>query len=411
MKKSVKATISICMAILFLAFSILSTNCDFSEIAITVEATTKSNSVKKPNFSVTTGDKQVVVSWKKVNEATKYYVYCYTGEEKVSITSTTKTTLTIDKLNNGVQYKFLVVSVNGDKKSEYTDNDWIYAIPNKGKITELDKPIVTVSQSKTKICTINTKWTKVANATSYVVYYKQKSDKKYTKAATVTGSSFAIELSTFIGSEYTVKVKAIYKDIDNKTISATSSGEKIKVKSAELTPSEFSQLMNAFLNTDMMKSVYGDVKISCRNNKLNIYPYDIKIEVYSQGILDDLLSYSYVNNITDKDKQYIITKNVSLQYIIYYYANELMPNKKIQGGFYTDYYKYPNLKIDLITIDVFTWVNYSYTDPISFDYKSTKYTGKMKWDAIFDESSDYGIKLKQSDITFMEKTWKDIMVE
>ncbi len=35
----------------------------------------------------------------------------------------------------------------------------------------------------------------------------------------------------------------------------------------------------------------------------------------------------------------------------------------------------------------------------------------MKWDAIFDESSDYGIKLKQSDITFMEKTWKDIMVE
>lgn len=88
-----------------------------------------------------------------------------------------------------------------------------------------------------------------------------------------------------------------------------------------------------------------------------------------------------------------------------------MPNKKIQGGFYTDYYKYPNLKIDLITIDVFTWVNYSYTDPISFDYKSTKYTGKMKWDAIFDESSDYGIKLKQSDITFMEKTWKDIMVE
>lgn len=305
----------------------------------------------------------------------------------------------------------MVVSVNGDKKSEYTDNDWIYAIPNKGKITELDKPIVTVSQSKTKICTINTKWTKVANATSYVVYYKQKSDKKYTKAATVTGSSFAIELSTFIGSEYTVKVKAIYKDIDNKTISATSSGEKIKVKSAELTPSEFSQLMNAFLNTDMMKSVYGDVKISCRNNKLNIYPYDIKIEVYSQGILDDLLSYSYVNNITDKDKQYIITKNVSLQYIIYYYANELMPNKKIQGGFYTDYYKYPNLKIDLITIDVFTWVNYSYTDPISFDYKSTKYTGKMKWDAIFDESSDYGIKLKQSDITFMEKTWKDIMVE
>ncbi len=387
MKKICKFLCSLLVISMLINFSPMLTG-ENNGIILTASA----ESISKPNFSANTGDGCVTLTWKPVNNADKYYVYCFMEDEKIESKSTKETSIVIDNLKNETEYKFLVCTVKDGKKSKYTDYDWIYATPSKNSITKLDSPIISVSQSTSKAYTVNVKWRKVANATSYAVYYKKSGDKKYTKAGTTTKSSFPVELGTLNSGQYKFAVKALYKNNNGEIISASSKVKSINVKDIELTPEEFSSLMNAVFQSDNFTNQYGSIQIVCDENTTKYMPFDVWIKVNCTSSMLDLIDYQSSIKLSKKEKDQIIKKNVALQYYIYYYAEKFMPKKKIMCGLYTGGYKYPNLKLDWQSYQAFTWVNYS-CPAYSLNYNDAKYTGKMKWST---ETDDFDLPLTQA---------------
>lgn len=398
MKKICKFICSLLVISMLLNFSPLFLGID-NGIIITASAA----SISKPNFTVNTGDSCVTISWQAINNADKYYIYCYLGDEKIALKSTKKTSIVIDNLKNETEYKFLVCTVKGDEKSKYTDYDWIYATPSKDPVTKLNSPDISVSQSSSKIYTVNLKWRKVANATSYAIYYKKGSDKKYKKAGTTANSFYSIDLGLLNSGKYNFYVKALYFDDDGKTISTSSKVKSINVKDVELSPEDFAEVMNAVLENDAIKESCGDVKIKCLSNTRNFLTYDVWIQVDSTFLMLELLNAETSINVTKKDKEQMILKNVALQYLIYHYAERFMPKKKITGGLYLGYYKYPNLKLDYESTTAFTWVNYSNAKN-GIKYSDTKYTGKMQWNTYLD---DYDLPLTQKLIDQVAKEFEN----
>lgn len=379
-------------------------------IYITSEAATQSSTMKKPDFSVNSGNKQVTLSWNEINGAKEYWVYCYDENKKVSLNSTKKTSYTVKNLDNKTKYKFLVRAVNGDKKSDYSDNDWIYATPNGGKVTSLDAPKISLSQSKSEDYTINVKWNRVANADSYSIYYKEKGEKEYTKVKNTTGSSCKITLEYIPfpkDIKYIVGVRAVCKDENGNTVKSDFVTSKMSVKDPEMTPSEFSKFMNNKFSSETYTSMFGEITVSCSSGKsvtgVQMFPYDVRINIYSDAMSTSLFDYQFGNR-SKKEKEIARQNLAYVQYVTYYWAERLMPGKKIQGGFYREWYKYPNLKLDLQSIQALTWVNYSSKNSYSFKYSDTKYTGKMKWDTSLD---DYDLSLTPSLIEKLKKEYGD----
>ena len=65
--------------------------------------TSSAENIKKPNFKVNSGDKSVIVSWDKIDNADKYYIYCYKGDTKISVNKTVNTKYTVEGLKNGTE--------------------------------------------------------------------------------------------------------------------------------------------------------------------------------------------------------------------------------------------------------------------------------------------------------------------
>lgn len=65
---------------------------------------------------------------------------------------------------------------------------------------------------------------------------------------------------------------------------------------------------------------------------------------------------------------------------------ELLPNKKLTGGYYDSWYRYPNLKVDLITRSYYSWTNYDEVDWKSniSDYEQTE-PSYFRWDDSIDD--------------------------
>ena len=65
---------------------------------------------------------------------------------------------------------------------------------------------------------------------------------------------------------------------------------------------------------------------------------------------------------------------------------ELLPNKKLYGGYYDSWYRYPNLRVDLITRRYYSWTNYDEPEwglDIS-DYEQTK-PSYFRWYDLIDD--------------------------
>ncbi|MNW16931.1 hypothetical protein D3C71_2159510 [compost metagenome] len=63
-------------------------------------------------------------------------------------------------------------------------------------------------------------------------------------------------------------------------------------------------------------------------------------------------------------------------------AIEAAPNKKIQGNYYKSWYRYPNLRVDLITRTYFTWQNYTGNVATSYD---NAIIGEFHWNPQIDD--------------------------
>ena len=100
------------------------------------------------------------LSWDKVENADKYYVYQYKDGKYVKIRTTTDTSVTLNGLKNGETYKFLVRYSIGGKLSPM-------AYSYKKTVKVYYKPIVKATSTENSI---KLTWQAVPNAEKYAIY-------------------------------------------------------------------------------------------------------------------------------------------------------------------------------------------------------------------------------------------------
>lgn len=86
-------------------------------------------------------------------------------------------------------------------------------------------------------------------------------------------------------------------------------------------------------------------------------PYDYWIKVgYNSTFFFDL---QYSNTISNEMNSKVCQELKDHQEALAHAAAAVMPAKKMYGGYYDSWYRYPNIKVDLITRHYYSWVNYN----------------------------------------------------
>ena len=121
------------------------------------------SSVVKPVPEAEPADKQVTLTWKALDGATKYAVYMVQedGTLKALATKLTVTEYTAKKLTNHTEYKFLVRAYVNGKWTKYDESDYVACTP------AVLKPLVRTSSYDGMI---TLRWGAVDNATKYAAY-------------------------------------------------------------------------------------------------------------------------------------------------------------------------------------------------------------------------------------------------
>ncbi|WP_066502700.1 stalk domain-containing protein [Abyssisolibacter fermentans] len=112
-------------------------------------------------------------------------------------------------------------------------------------------------------------------------------------------------------------------------------------------------------------------------NDSELFPYDylIRIDWYNS---DDVLPYDleYSIKISEDDKEKTKELLTQFQKEIASVSMQALPNKKLIGEFYSDFYKYPNIKVGYNSINFLKWYNYNNTHS---NYNSAEIT-KFHWE-------------------------------
>lgn len=117
------------------------------------------------------------------------------------------------------------------------------------------------------------------------------------------------------------------------------------------------------------------------NNSIN-YSYDYWIQVeYDSSFFYDL---QYDKDVTTEMNHKVCMELKNHQEELARAAIALMPDKKFNGGYYASWYKYPTLKLELITRHYYSWVNYTPTSALS-TYDQTK-VSQFQWYSLLDDS-------------------------
>jgi|GEM_PF-1815353 len=124
------------------------------------------------------------------------------------------------------------------------------------------------------------------------------------------------------------------------------------------------------------------LKHTISENDSSIFAYDYWIQTDWSGCSPYDIKYSIKYDRTEKNKTIEILKD--LQSKIANDAFKCFPNKKIMGGYYSGFYKYPNLKVGYESIRFLSWINYNYDLFNASDYYSTYVTG-FHWFNLFDD--------------------------
>lgn len=195
MKHFVKSFfIMLCLSFLCTAFSPLSAPA----------ATNTPGQVK--NLKATSGESQVTLKWKKVSNATGYYVYSVNkSTNTLTKVATVRTnTVTVKKLKNATAYNFCVSAYRTVKSKRYEGkkSTVVTATP------QVKKPSVPKLQIKS--CgngQVSLKWNAISGAGSYELYQKNKNG-KFVSIGTTKKTSVTVKKLTN-GTNYQFKVRAV----------------------------------------------------------------------------------------------------------------------------------------------------------------------------------------------------------
>lgn len=122
-------------------------------------------------------------------------------------------------------------------------------------------------------------------------------------------------------------------------------------------------------------------KFSIIENETIMSAYDFWIMVnYESDFFYDL---KYSNKITNEQREKVKSELKDHQEKIGKAVIERMPDKKFLGGYYDSWYRYPNLEIDLITRQYYSWTNFD--GSIADRYEETKPSTFRWWDLLDNE--------------------------
>ncbi|BBF43890.1 hypothetical protein lbkm_2578 [Lachnospiraceae bacterium KM106-2] len=187
-------------------------------VASTTPAITlaKPKSVKAKRASATS----IKVTWKKVTNANKYYVYRATAKKgKYKKIKTVKgTSFTNVKLTTGKTYYYKIYAVyqSGSTLKKSAASAIVSAKPY------LSKPTLKAAKAGRK--QVKVTWKKVSGASRYQVFMSTKSNKGYKKVKDVKGTSVTIK-KLKAKKKYYFKVKA-YKVVSKKKVMSSYSNRK-----------------------------------------------------------------------------------------------------------------------------------------------------------------------------------------
>ncbi|MDP3879138.1 MAG: hypothetical protein Q8Q07_02380, partial [Dehalococcoidales bacterium] len=135
----------------------------------------------------------------------------------------------------------------------------------------------------------------------------------------------------------------------------------------------------ATLNTSLGSTSFT---FNIDHNTLISIPYDYWIQVdYDSTFFYDL---QYSNTISTEMNNKVAEELRAHQEKLAKAVIEKMSNTKFYGGYYKSWYRYPNLKVDLITRHYYSWVNYN-PPSILTKYESANVTG-FAWYSLIDDS-------------------------
>ncbi len=113
---------------------------------------------------------------------------------------------------------------------------------------------------------------------------------------------------------------------------------------------------------------------------LILYDYWIQVE-YDSGFFYDL---KYSIDVTTEMNRTVCKELKAHQEKLARAVMAFMPAKKFYGGYYDSWYRYPTLKVDLITRHYYSWVNYTPASVALLDYDETT-VSSFQWYSLIDD--------------------------
>lgn len=172
--------------------------------AVTLEAVTRPDKVKKSTVKATIADTSAVFTWTDIKGASGYRIDAYLNGAWKKIKTVTDNTVKISGLKGSTKYTFRIYSYVIDDSGNV-----IYSMsPESFYITTKVSTVAGLSATSNSSA-IKLTWNKASDATGYEVWYL-KNGKTWTKYKTVTGTSLTISNLT-ANKEYNFRVRAYRK--------------------------------------------------------------------------------------------------------------------------------------------------------------------------------------------------------
>ena len=184
-------------------------------------------------FSVSSvTETSAALKWDKVSDANGYIVYKYDDAQKTWIRivkiAANSTSYTVSGLSSGTTYKFAIKAYKTENGKEITSTSFPTVTATTKKVTD-PTPVVTppanvsgLNVSSITETSVTLKWNKVTDATGYIIYKYDDTNKTWVKTAKLpTNSTTTYIVSKLLsGTTYKFAVKA-YKTVNTyETISA-----------------------------------------------------------------------------------------------------------------------------------------------------------------------------------------------
>ncbi len=171
----------------------------------------------------------IKASWSAVSGAAGYRVQLYKGKTLVRTFNTTKTSVTIKKLDNGkklsagTEYKVVITAFSKIGGKVY------YSTASRSLLTATKTVAPVVKSVSAGKKSVTLKWNKVAGATGYTVYYSTKKNSGF-KSVKATTKTYRTVKNLKSGKTYYVKVVANKRVAGNRIASSFSKTYKVTVK-------------------------------------------------------------------------------------------------------------------------------------------------------------------------------------